>query len=202
VLAVRAGNNNHMKLAAVIIVLIAIAGLTLAFSKRNSSPKFAPGTVPASFHDFSIAGLNGDTIHMKDFAGKYVLCVNVASRCGFTPQYKTLQALYEQYQDQLVIIGFPCNQFLNQEPGSAEEIANFCEVNFGVTFPLSEKIDVKGSGQHPIYGWLTNKEYNGVEDAKVSWNFNKFLISPEGRWLAHFPSKTDPLSEEITGYLK
>lgn len=191
-----------MKIAAVALILIALAVFTLAFTKRNSSPKFAPGTIPASFHGFSIAGLDGDTIHMKSFEGKYVLCVNVASRCGFTPQYKSLQKLYEQYHDKLVIIGFPCNKFLNQEPGTAEDIASFCEKNYGVTFPLSEKIDVKGTDQHPIYAWLTNKEYNGVDNASVSWNFNKFLISPEGKWLAHFPSKADPLGEEITAYLK
>lgn len=155
-----------------------------------------------SFHEFEIAGLIEDQIKMADFKGKYILCVNVASKCGFTPQYAPLQQLQDHYADKLVVIGFPCNQFMNQEPGTAEDIATFCEKNYGVSFPITEKIDVKGKDQHPIYAWLTQKERNQVSDAKVSWNFNKFLISPNGEWLAHFPSQTDPLSEEIVGYLK
>ena len=155
-----------------------------------------------SFFDLEVAGIEGDTLRMSDFEGKYILCVNVASRCGFTPQYEPLQALYEQYQDKLVIIGFPCNQFLGQEPGTEEQIATFCQRNYGVTFPISEKIKVKGKEQHDIYTWLTDQNFNGVANAKVSWNFNKFLISPKGEWLAHFPSKVDPLSEKITGYLE
>lgn len=155
-----------------------------------------------SFHSFSINGLLGDQVNMSDFKGKYILCVNVASKCGYTKQYKPLQSLYEQYGDKLMIIGFPCNQFLGQEPGTAETIASFCEKNYGVTFPMTEKIQVKGKNQHPIYAWLTSKEQNGVADAKVGWNFNKFLISPEGKWLGHFGSGVDPLSEEITGKLK
>lgn len=186
----------------ILALLLAVLGITLVSAiNRNATPRNME-KLPHSFYDFSIAGINGDTMHMSDFKGKYVLCVNVASKCGFTPQYKPLQELYDKYQDKLVIIGFPCNQFLGQEPGSEEEIASFCELNYGVTFPLTEKIDVKGAGQHPIYSWLTHKELNGVDDAKVSWNFNKFLISPEGEWLAHFPSKVEPLSEEITGRLK
>lgn len=186
--------------------MIAMFSLFAAFSfayftsgkRGGSNPRIDPG----SFYDLSIAGIEGDSIHMKDLRGKFVLCVNVASKCGFTPQYKPLQELHEKYQDKLVVIGFPCNQFLGQEPGTEEEIAAFCERNYGVTFQLTEKIDVKGKDQHPIYTWLTNKEFNGVADATVGWNFNKFLISPEGEWLAHFPSKVDPLSEEVLGYLK
>ncbi|MCB0583713.1 MAG: glutathione peroxidase [Phaeodactylibacter sp.] len=164
--------------------------------------KAPPSKLPASFHELTVTGIDGEPIQMKAFSGKYVLCVNVASKCGFTPQYKGLQELYEKYQDKLVVIGFPCNQFLMQEPGNEEEIATFCEVNYGVTFPLTEKIKVKGSGQHPVYAWLTQKELNGVSDAKIGWNFNKFLISPEGEWLAHFPSKVEPMSEEIETYLQ
>lgn len=155
-----------------------------------------------NFHSFTINGLLGDQINMGDFEGKYILCVNVASKCGYTKQYKPLQSLYEQHKDKLVIIGFPCNQFLGQEPGDAEQIASFCEKNYGVTFPMTEKIRVKGKNQHPIYAWLTSKEQNGVADAKVGWNFNKFLISPEGNWLGHFGSGVNPLDEEIVGKIK
>ena len=190
-----------MKIAA-LFLLLAILGITLASATKRKAPNANLIAIPQTFHELTVTGIDGEPIRMADFQGKYVLCVNVASKCGFTPQYKGLQALYEKYQDKLVIIGFPSNQFLMQEPGSEEEIATFCEINYGVTFPLTEKIKVKGGGQHPVYAWLTQKKYNGVSDAKVSWNFNKFLISPEGKWLAHFPSKVEPMSEEITQYLQ
>src|SRR5690554_256028 len=157
---------------------------------------------PRTFYDHAITDIYGDEMSLEQFRGKYVLVVNVASKCGFTKQYEPLQQLYEKYQDKLVVIGFPSNQFMGQEPGTEEEIAAFCEKNYGVTFPLTSKIDVKGRDQHPIYQWLTTKELNGVDDAKVSWNFNKFLISPEGEWLAHFDSKVEPLDEQILSKIK
>jgi len=159
-------------------------------------------TVAGSFHQFEINGLSGDQLNMADFEGKYILCVNVASKCGYTPQYEPLQQLYNQYKGKLVVIGFPCNQVGGQEPGTADEIATFCEKNYGVSFPMTEKINVKGKEQHPIYQWLTQKDKNGVDDARVNWNFNKFLISPEGEWVAHFGSGVDPMGGEITDYLK
>jgi glutathione peroxidase-family protein len=119
--------------------------------------------------------------------------VNVASKCGHTPQYAKLEALYEKFKDKLVIIGFPCNQFLGQEPGSEKEIAEFCTKNYGVTFPLSSKIDVKGKDQHPVYTWLMTKDINGVSDDKVEWNFHKVLVSPEGAWLKGFSAGSDPM---------
>ena len=188
-----------MKVLALSVLLLFISFSTFAFMKKNT---LNSDTIPASFHDLTATGIEGAPLAMSDFKGKYVLCVNVASRCGYTPQYKPLQALYEQYGDQLVIIGFPCNQFLMQEPGSAEAIASFCERNYGVTFPLTEKIKVKGKNQHPVYAWLTKKELNGVSDAKIGWNFNKILVSPDGEWLGHFSSNTDPLSDEIIKYFQ
>ena len=190
-----------MKQISGIIVLTAMALLfaSLLFPKKKEESLL---TEPTSFYDLSVRGIDGDMIHMRDFEGKYVLCVNVASKCGFTPQYESLQKLYDQYRDQLVIVGFPCNQFLGQEPGTEEEIAAFCKKNYGVTFPLTEKINVKGKDQHPVYAWLTDENLNGVGSDKVGWNFHKFLISPEGKWLASFPSKVDPLSEEIVSYLE
>jgi len=157
---------------------------------------------PRSFYEHTLTDIYGEEMSLADFKGKYVLVVNVASKCGYTKQYKPLQELYEKHGDKLVVIGMPSNQFMNQEPGSEEEIVEFCEKNYGVTFPLTSKIDVKGKDQHPLYQWLTDKRLNGVADEKVGWNFNKFLISPEGKWLAYYGSKTDPLDEEITSKIQ
>ena len=157
----------------------------------------------ATFHNFSIEALNSDEIiDMSSFKGKKVLVVNVASKCGFTPQYADLQKLYETYGDKLVVIGFPCNQFLGQEPGKESLIEEFCSLNYGVTFPMTTKIDVKGSDQHPIYKWLTKKELNGKDNFKVSWNFNKFLIDENGNLLEHFGSNVKPLDPAITSHLE
>ena len=156
-----------------------------------------------SFYDLSITALDGKTkINFKDFKGKKVLCVNTASKCGYTPQYEGLEKVYEQYKDKLVIIGFPCNQFGGQEAGTNEEIADFCKKNYGVSFPLADKIDVKGSNAAPIYQWLTQKSKNGILDASISWNFNKFLIDENGKMMAYFPSNVKPDSESILSYLK
>ncbi|MCB9262115.1 MAG: glutathione peroxidase [Flavobacteriales bacterium] len=156
-----------------------------------------------SIYDFKLLALNGkDTINLGDFKGKYMLFVNVASKCGYTPQYEGLQALYEARKDSLIIVGLPCNQFGLQEPGNSAEIDSFCRLNYGVTFPLTEKVDVKGENQHPLYKWLTNKDFNGLDNFEVDWNFNKFLVAPDGRLLARFSSKVQPESEEIANYLK
>ena len=122
-------------------------------------------------------------------------------KCGFTPQYEGLQQLQERYKDKLIIVGFPCNQFLGQESGSATEIAEFCSKNYGVTFQMTEKIHVKGKEQHPVYQWLCQKVNNGKEDVTVGWNFGKFLIDENGNYVAYFPSKVTPLSTEITSKL-
>ncbi len=156
-----------------------------------------------SIHQFKIQLLNSEEVFdLSQFKGKKILLVNVASKCGYTHQYEDLQALSEQYKDKLVVIGFPCNQFLGQEPGSEEEIATFCQKNYGVTFPITTKIDVKGKEQHPIYTFLTSKDQNGLGDFTVSWNFNKFLVDENGKLIAHFDSKVKPLSEEITALLQ
>ena len=127
--------------------------------------------------------------------------MNTASKCGFTPQYKGLEELYEKYKDRLVIIGFPANNFFSQEPGSNETISEFCKKNYGVSFPMAAKISVKGKNIAPIYQWLCNKEENGVMDAKITWNFNKFLLNEQGVIIAKFNSKVTPMSEEITSKL-
>lgn len=188
----------------IILVLLVLAGFT-AFSflqhRKVTKAKLVAQT-PTAFYELTYTDIDGKSVSMADFKGKYVLCVNVASKCGNTPQYAGLQSLYEKHKDKLVIIGFPCNQFLGQEPGSSTEIEEFCTKNYGVTFPLASKIDVKGKDQHPIYTWLTSKALNGVSDATVGWNFHKFIIGKNGEWLASIGNRVDPLSGEIEAYLK
>jgi glutathione peroxidase len=185
-----------------ILVLVLSSAAALSMRSRWQKPSKPIGKNKMSFYDLTINSIDGKEMHMSDFKGKYVLCVNVASKCGYTPQYEDLEKLYEQYQGKLVIVGFPCNQFLGQEPGTSEEIVSFCQKNYGVTFPLTEKIDVKGKNQHGVYQWLTQKSLNGVADGNVKWNFHKFLISPEGEWLAEFPSGVKPLDTELTSLIK
>ena len=155
-----------------------------------------------NFYDIKINSLQGKPIDLKDFSNKHILFVNVASRCGFTPQYKDLEKLNKQYQEQLQIIGVPCNQFGKQEPGSSEEIASFCEANYGVSFLITEKVDVKGNNQHPLYTWLTSREFNNKKSSKVKWNFQKYLVSPEGKLIDYYLSITSPLSNKIIKHLK
>jgi len=174
--------------------IIGIIGLvTVAFTPRVKNP-VPPKT---SLYDIQINSIDNEPIDLSEFEGKKILIVNVASKCGFTPQYAELQKLHETYSDQLVIIGVPCNQFMNQEPGSAEEIANFCQKNYGVSFLITEKVDVKGKNMHPVYQWLTDKKFNGNVDSNVKWNFQKYLISASGELLEIFSSKTKPMAPEI-----
>lgn len=155
-----------------------------------------------TIHQFKIQSIEGKTIDFKSFKGKKILVVNTASACGYTPQYEGLQKLYTSYKDKLVVVGFPCNQFGGQEAGSEEEIQSFCKARYGVTFPLTTKVDVKGENATPIYKWLCSKQQNSVLDAEIKWNFNKFLLDENGVLLAYFPSKVKPDSEEILSYLK
>ena len=155
-----------------------------------------------SIYDIEINNLQGQPIHLSEYKGKKILFVNVASKCGFTPQYKELQQLQETFKDSLVVIGTPCNQFGKQEPGQADEIQEFCEVNYGVSFLISEKIDVKGAQQHPLYQWLTKKAINGKQNSVVKWNFQKYLVDEDGEFLDYFYSITKPLNSRITKYLK
>ena len=155
-----------------------------------------------SIHSFMVKSIDGGQIDFSKYKGKKIMVVNTASKCGYTPQYEQLQKVYSQYKDKLVIIGFPCNQFGGQEPGSNQEIVEFCQKNYGVNFPLADKVDVKGSTQSPIYQWLTQKAKNGVLDATIGWNFNKFLLDENGKMLAYFPSNVKPDSDTILSYLK
>ena len=155
-----------------------------------------------SIYDIKIHSIQGEMIDMKDYKGKYILFVNVASNCGFTNQYNELEELYQLYKDKLVIIGVPCNQFLNQEPGTDEEIFKFCQENYNISFLLTEKIEVKGLNQNDLYKWLTKKDINGALDSSVKWNFQKYLIDQRGNLVDYFYSTTSPMSSKITSYLK
>ncbi len=179
-----------MKYAAIFTIMAALSAFTIITNNITN------------IYAFKVKALNGSEIDFSSFKGKKILIVNTASECGFTPQYEALQKLYTEYKDKLVIVGFPCNQFGGQEPGSAQEIQTFCKKNYGVTFPLAEKIDVKGNNIAPIYKWLCNKSENGVLDATITWNFNKFLIDENGKLVAYFTSKVKPTDDEITKYLK
>lgn len=168
-----------------------------AFQTRTSTNK----TDKKELYDISINGLDGAPIDLSTLKGKYILFVNVASKCGFTKQYKDMEKLYQKYQYRLMIIGVPCNQFGSQESGSSEDIQAFCERNYGVSFLMTEKVNVKGKSQHPLYQWLTQKSLNGKSSSTVRWNFQKYLVNPEGKLTDYFYSTTGPLSSKITKYL-
>ena len=155
----------------------------------------------SGFYDFKVKTLEGADFDLSSLKGKKVMVVNVASKCGNTPQYKDLEELYEKYQGELVIIGFPANNFGGQEPGSAAEIREFCSKNYGVTFPMMEKISVKGDDMHPLYKWLTSKEENGVMDSNVTWNFQKYLIDENGRLVDMLNPKEKPGSDKTLAWL-
>ncbi|MDC3132717.1 glutathione peroxidase [Flavobacteriaceae bacterium] len=156
-----------------------------------------------SIYQFKVSDLYGDNFDFNSLKGKKIMIVNTASKCGKTPQYKKLQAVYEKYKDAgFIIVGFPANNFLGQEPGTNEEIAEFCEKNYGVTFPMMGKISVKGSDRHPIYKFLTEATENGVMDSKVSWNFQKYLIDENGKLAKMFSPSTQPDDEEIIAWIE
>jgi len=146
-----------------------------------------------SFYDYSAENIDGKEVNMGNYKGKVVLVVNTASKCGFTPQLKDLEELYKGYKDLgLVILGFPCNQFMNQEPGDNKDVKNFCEINYGVTFDMFGKVDVNGSNTHPIYNYLKEQE-KGIITKDIKWNFTKFLIDREGNVVKRYSPTTSPL---------
>ena len=155
-----------------------------------------------TLHDFVVKDINGKDFDLATLKGNKVLVVNVASKCGLTPQYEDLQALYDKYKNKgFVVIGFPANNFMGQEPGTNNEIMEFCSVNYGVTFPMMDKISVKGKEQAPLYKWLTNKSENGKLDQKVTWNFQKFMIDEEGHLVDVVMPKESPMSDKIINWL-
>lgn len=155
-----------------------------------------------SFHDFTVKDIDGNDVSLASFEGKKVLVVNVASKCGLTPQYEELQTLYQRYKDQnFVVVGFPANNFNEQEPGTNMDIKEFCEVNYGVTFPMMGKISVAGDDQSPVYQWLTQESENGVLDQEVTWNFQKYMVDEEGHLIDVVLPRESPMSEKIVNWI-
>lgn len=177
--------NGHF-----LLTLFLVGIFSIFTNKFSSAQPLKPTT--QSIYDFKVNGLDGKPVDFAAFKGKYLLIVNTASKCGFTPQYKGLQKLHEQYGDRVVVLGFPANNFLWQEPGNNQQIENFCQTNYGVSFQMFEKISVKGNDQHPLYAWLEAKT-----GKHPSWNFCKFLIGKDGEVIAFHPSKIDPLDKVI-----
>ena len=162
---------------------------------------FAASMTAASIYDFKVPGLLGNQIDFSNFKGKKILIVNTASKCGNTPQYEGLEELYKKYKDKLVIVGFPANNFAGQEPGTNNEIAEFCKKNYGVTFPMAEKTSVKGNDIDPLYKYLEDEASKKGFENPVTWNFGKFLLNEKGELIATFSPKTQPMSDEILKYL-
>ena len=179
--------KNKIKMKNIITSLLLLSNVLIASSQ--------------SIYDSKINTIDGINIDFNDFKGKYILFVNVASKCGFTKQYAQLEELYQAYKNDLVVIGLPCNQFGGQEPGDAQEIKSFCTENFGVSFIITEKINTKGPELHPIYAWLTDKKLNGKINSTVKWNFQKYLLNKDGKLIDYFNSTTSPMSSKITKQL-
>ena len=187
-------------------ILIANIGFSIilllsGFSYQKIAKKVDDSTSEASFYELKAIGIDGEEISFNQYKGKKVLIVNVATKCGYTYQYEGMQKLNDLYGDKVAVLGFPANDFLFQESGSNESIAEFCESVFGVTFQMFEKITTKGRNQSPVYTWLSDSNLNGWNNQRPTWNFCKYLIDENGELIAFFDSKVKPLSEEITSLL-
>ena len=189
-----------------LVALVSLFGL-VAFGMLKGAvtggteAHYSPTPSMSDFYSLTANTLDGQAFDFSELKGKRGLIVNTASRCGYTPQYKKLQELHAAHAgENFVILGFPCNQFGRQEPGTAGEISDFCSKNYGVEFQMMEKVDVKGSGQHPVYSWLCNLGNNGVGDHQVGWNFHKFLIDSDGRLVSSLKSGANPMGGEILAF--
>ncbi|MDO4228253.1 MAG: glutathione peroxidase [Capnocytophaga sp.] len=175
-------------------LILSVFALTNAQQKNSND---------MTIYQFTVKDITGKDFSFTDLKGKKIMIVNTASKCGLTPQYEALEALYQKYKDKnFVIIGFPANDFKSQEPGTNQEIAEFCKINYGVTFPMMEKITVKGDNIHPIYQFLTQKKKNGVEDSEVQWNFQKYLIGTNGKLEKVISPRTKPDDKEIIYWIE
>jgi glutathione peroxidase len=180
----------------VLLLLIVCATVVYAFTSRTSNTSSAMVSTNTSIHEFTVNDIDGKPVKLDSYKGKVVLVVNVASRCGNTPQYEGLEKLYKQHKDKgFVVLGFPANNFMGQEPGTETEIKQFCSSKYNVTFPMFSKISVKGSNIHPLYQYLTQ---NSTPNGEVQWNFGKFLIGKDGKILARFDPGVQPNSPEVT----
>ncbi len=183
-------------------ILALILGVVQLHAQTANSLEVNKNMLQSSIYDFTVDDINGEPFSFESLRGSKVMIVNTASECGLTPQYKELQELYNRYSDQgFVIIGFPANNFGQQEPGSNMEIASFCKKNFGVTFPMMSKISVNGGEIHPLYYYLTNKILNGVSDSNVLWNFQKYLIDENGKLAMVLNPKKSPMSEQVINWI-
>ncbi|CAG5086482.1 glutathione peroxidase [Parvicella tangerina] len=186
-----------MKTKTLFTILIALSILLLSAISKTNQP------MSQTIYQFKVEDLYGESFDLASLKGKKVMIVNTASKCGLTPQYEDLEKLYQKYKgNNFVIIGFPANNFMSQEPGTNEEIAAFCKKNYGVSFPMMAKISVKGKDIHPLYTFLTSKEENGVMDSKVKWNFQKYLIGEEGMLEKVIDPTTKPMDEEIISWIE
>jgi len=186
----------------ILIIVSAVVIVMVSIMIAKSNEEQVPLNPVTSFYNLEANSIFGEDIKMGLYKGKKILVVNVASKCGLTPQYAQLEQLYQEHSDKLIILGFPSNDFLRQEPGSNQEIATFCSTKYAVTFPLFEKTRVKGSKKHSVYDWLTDPKQNGWNKKGPSWNFTKYLIDENGKLIKRFSPKTSPLSDEITTLIK
>jgi glutathione peroxidase len=190
-----------MKIALGILLVLLVVGGIFAYRNYAASATFSATPSPSSFYDLTATTLEGQPFDFAALRGKPVMIVNTASKCGFTPQYAALEKLHESYPDDLVILGFPCNDFADQEPGSASEIGEFCQRNYGVSFPMMDKVHVRGSERHAVYDWLCDAGLNGVHDGEVKWNFHKFVIDRDGHLRGSFRSAVKPDDAKILNLL-
>ena len=186
----------------ILIIVSAVVIIMVSIMIAKSNEEQAALDPVTSFYNLEANSIFGETTKMELYKGKKILVVNVASKCGLTPQYAQLEKLYQEHSDNLIILGFPSNDFLRQEPGSNEQIATFCSTEYSVTFPLFEKTKVKGSKKHSVYDWLTDPKQNGWNKKGPSWNFTKYLIDENGKLIKRFSPKTSPLSSDITILIK
>ena len=183
------------------VLAIGIIFLLIGLTAKKSNDPVEQSKAIASFYDLKATSIDGKEINFEQFKGKKVLIVNTASACGYTYQYEGLQKLHDLYGEDVAVLGFPANDFMFQERGSDSDIADFCEKNYGVTFQMFSKITTRGKNQSPIYTWLTNKDLNGWNEKKPTWNFCKYLVNEDGDLVAFFDKSIKPLSKEITGLL-
>ncbi|MBC7798283.1 MAG: glutathione peroxidase [Pyrinomonadaceae bacterium] len=194
-----------MRITLAILILVAVGGVTtfFAFSGRETSPAAEMALKAKSVYDFSVKDIDGKDVKLKSYKGKVLMIVNVASKCGYTPQYEGLETLYKKYQDKgFVVLGFPANNFQGQEPGTNEEIKSFCKLTYDVNFPMFAKISVKGEDQNPLYKFLTSKQTDPKFAGDITWNFNKFLIDRNGNIVARFASNDKPESEAVASAIE